>query len=71
MIDLMEELRRRMRTGAAAPAQAAGKRSDAGGRIPADLDSRSKEELYELAKDLEIEGRSSGSQSFHRSRNFA
>lgn len=57
VIDLMEELRRRMKSGGG---PAAGKAARAGGRtrIPSDLEARSKQELYDLAKDLEIEGRS-------------
>jgi DNA end-binding protein Ku len=56
VIDLMEELRRRMRSGGgpSADAPVAGRRS----RAPSDLEARSKQELYELAKDLDIEGRS-------------
>jgi DNA end-binding protein Ku len=56
VIDLMEELRRRMRSGAgpSADAPAPGRRSP----VPSDLESRSKQELYDLAKDLDIEGRS-------------
>jgi DNA end-binding protein Ku len=49
VIDLMEELRRRMKGGEAAPRK----------HCPAtELESRSKQELYDLAKDLDIEGRS-------------
>jgi DNA end-binding protein Ku len=56
VIDLMEELRRRMKSGGAPAAEApSGAR---GSRVPPDLESRSKQELYELAKDLDIEGRS-------------
>ncbi|HYO46945.1 MAG TPA: Ku protein [Gemmatimonadota bacterium] len=73
VIDLMEELKRRMKGGAAAPPKEAalrkgpapskdggGKRSGTTpkGRAAAELESRSKEELYEMAKDLDIEGRS-------------
>ena len=49
VIDLMEELRRRMKGGGAA----SGKH-----RAATELESRSKRELYDLAKDLDIEGRS-------------
>jgi hypothetical protein len=45
----MEELRRRMKGGGAA----SGKH-----RAATELESRSKRELYDLAKDLDIEGRS-------------
>ena len=57
VIDLMEELRRRMKSGGAPAGRNA---PDPGrqARIPADLESRSKQELYDLAKRLDIEGRS-------------
>jgi DNA end-binding protein Ku len=77
VIDLMEELRRRMKGGGAGssereapskgaasrkttPAKDGGKRgrSTSKDRPASELESRSKEELYEMAKDLDIEGRS-------------
>ncbi|MGH7566005.1 MAG: Ku protein [Gemmatimonadota bacterium] len=78
VIDLMEELKRRMKGGGtapprrAAPSRGAASRNaspskDGGGkrgrpaskdRAAAELESRSKEELYEMAKDLDIDGRS-------------
>jgi DNA end-binding protein Ku len=54
LIDVMEELRRRMRSGGGPAADA----PVAGRSTPSDLEARSKQELYELAKDLDIEGRS-------------
>ncbi|HEU4464285.1 MAG TPA: Rho termination factor N-terminal domain-containing protein, partial [Gemmatimonadota bacterium] len=56
VIDLMEELRRRMKSGGAPAADASS--GGRGSRVPPDLESRSKQELYDLAKDLDIEGRS-------------
>ena len=75
VIDLMEELKRRMKGGGAVaspperavPSKAAASyskdgrkrgRSAAKNRAASELESRSKEELYEMAKDLDIEGRS-------------
>lgn len=77
VIDLMEELRRRMKGGDAsaespspskgAKPRAASTGSKGGGKRAAsasksgsapDLESRSKQQLYEMAQDLEIEGRS-------------
>jgi DNA end-binding protein Ku len=66
VIDLMEELKRRMKGGGAAPTERAAPSKDGGkrgrstskDRQASELESRSKEELYEMAKDLDIEGRS-------------
>ena len=77
VIDLMEELKRRMKGAAAEekepakavgprkPARAASKKSQSKGRSAAapksrehDLESRSKQELYDLAQELDIDGRS-------------
>lgn len=71
VIDLMEELKRRMKGGGAAQPEraavsketvsrkgAAPSKDGGGKRGGSDLESRSKEELYEMAKDLDIEGRS-------------
>lgn len=66
VIDLMEELKRRMKGGGAAPQKGSapgkegGKRGGPAPKDPAnsELESRSKQELYEMAKELDIEGRS-------------
>ena len=74
VIDLMEELKRRMKGSAAEekeprradesrkPARAAAKkgrsRDGSSSKADADLESRSKQELYDLAQELDIEGRS-------------
>jgi DNA end-binding protein Ku len=64
VIDLMEELKRRMKGGEAGPSEDGGKRRQPAAAkasahsAPSDLESRSKQELYEMAQDLEVEGRS-------------
>jgi DNA end-binding protein Ku len=54
VIDLMQELKRRMR----GSASASGAQGSDGKRKGAELESRSKKELYAMAQDLDIEGRS-------------
>ena len=58
VIDLMEELKRRMKGGGTGSSEREAPSKDAASRKTPDLESRSKEELYEMAKDLDIEGRS-------------